>query len=50
MENIEKNIQVNREPNTIITMGEGRPQKNNVIVCEAIKLLNEKDKKIKLIV
>ncbi|MDD2391380.1 MAG: glycosyltransferase family 4 protein [Bacilli bacterium] len=42
---------INKEPNTIITMGGGRPQKNNVMICEAIKILNEeKNKKYKLIV
>lgn len=42
---------IEREPNTIITMGGGRPQKNNVKICEAIKLLNNKSgNKLKLIV
>lgn len=47
-----KNLkELNRESNTIITMGGGRPQKNNVTICEAIKILNEKKNiKYKLIV
>lgn len=35
---------VEREPNTIVTMGGGRPQKNNLLLCEAIEILNKRSK------
>ena len=31
-----------RNPYLLISMGGGRPQKNNIVICEAVTLLNEK--------
>lgn len=33
-----------RNPYLILSMGGGRPQKNNIVICKAIQLLNEKYK------
>ncbi len=35
-------IEKERDPYLIVSMGGGRPQKNNLIICEAVTLLNEK--------
>jgi glycosyltransferase involved in cell wall biosynthesis len=46
----EREVQ-NRNSNQIITMGGGRPQKNNVVVCKAINLLNTtKEMNLELVV
>lgn len=36
------NVHEMRDPFLILSMGGGRPQKNNIVVCDAVKILNEK--------